>query len=83
MFASLDQSRLRFLEDNQPRIRAAHFSGLKDAIVEDGDNADLRELGQRIILPSSYIGGPRHMTQCFQDAMAIARYFRRLISSLQ
>ena len=58
MFASLDQSRLQFLEDNQPRIRAVHFSGLEDAIVEDSDNADLRELGQHIILPSSYIGGP-------------------------
>jgi hypothetical protein len=78
MFASLDQSRLRFLEDNQPRIRAAHFSGLEDAIAEDGDNADLHELGQRVILPSSYIGGPRHMTQRFQDAMAIARYFQKV-----
>ena len=78
MFASLDQSRLRFLEDNQPRIRAAHFSGLEDAMMDDGDNADLHELGQRIILPSSYIGGPRHMTQHFQDAMAIARYFRKV-----
>jgi hypothetical protein len=78
MFASLDQSRLRFLEDNQPRIRAAHFSGLEDAMMDDGDNADLHELGQRIILPSSYIGGPRHMTQRFQDAMTIARYFRKV-----
>jgi hypothetical protein len=78
MFASLDQSRLRFLEDNQPRIRAAYFSGLEDAIAEDGDNADLHELGQRVILPSSYIGGPRHMTQRFQDSMAIARYFQKV-----
>lgn len=78
MFASLDQSQLRFLEDNQPKIRAAHFSGLEDAMMDDGDNADLHELGQRIILPSSYIGGPRHMTQRFQDAMTIARYFRKV-----
>ena len=78
MFASLDQSRLRYLEENQPRIRAAHFSGLEDAMMNDGDNADLHELGQRIILPSSYIGGPRHMMQRFQDAMAIARYFRKV-----
>jgi hypothetical protein len=78
MFACLDQSRLRYLQDNQPQIRAAHFSGLEDAMADDGDAADLRELGQRIILPSSYVGGPRHMTQQFQDAMAIARYFRKV-----
>ena len=75
MFACLDQSRLWYLEDNQPRIRAAHFSGLEDAMADDGDAADLQELGQRIILPSSYVGGPRHMMQRFQDAMAIACYF--------
>ena len=47
-------------------------------MADDGDAADLQELGQRIILPSSYVGGPRHMTQRFQDAMAIARYFRKV-----
>ena len=47
-------------------------------MMDDGDNVDLHELGQRIILPSSYIGGPRHMTQRFQDAMAIAHYFRKV-----
>ncbi|KAF9538616.1 hypothetical protein CPC08DRAFT_738836 [Agrocybe pediades] len=77
MFACLDQSRLRYLNSNQNRIRAAHFSGLEDALANDGDNADLDELGQRVILPSSYIGGPRHMAQRFQDAMAIARYYRK------
>ena len=45
MFACLDQSRLRYLEDNQPQIQAAHFSGLEDAMADDGDAADLQELG--------------------------------------
>ena len=36
---------------------------------------DLYSLGQRFILPSSYIGGPHHMQQRFQDSMAIVRYF--------
>ena len=78
MFASLDQSRLRFLEDNQPHIWAAYFSGLEDAIAEDGDNAELHKLGQHVILPFSYISGPQHMTQHFQDAMAIACYFQKV-----
>jgi hypothetical protein len=30
-------------------------------------------VGKRIVLPSSYTGGPRYMTQAYQDAMAIVR----------
>jgi hypothetical protein len=75
MFASIDQSRLLWFRLNQPTIRACLYSGLEDAAAQGDDNVDLHSLGQRFILPSSYIGGPRHMQQRFQDSMAIARYF--------
>ena len=65
LFACLDQSRLQYLEDNQSQIQAAHFSGLEDVMADDGDAADLQELGQCIILPSSYVGGLQHMMQRF------------------
>jgi hypothetical protein len=74
MFASIDQSRLHWFRKNQPRIRACLYSGLEDAAAQGDDQVDLHTLGQRFILPSSYIGGPRHMQQRFQDSMAIARY---------
>jgi hypothetical protein len=32
-------------------------------------------LGRQVILPSSYIGGPRYMNLRFQDAMALARHY--------
>lgn len=75
MFASIDQGRLFWLRQNQPSIRACLYSGLEDAAEEGDDKVDPHTLGQRFILPSSYIGGPRHMQQRFQDSMAIARYF--------
>jgi hypothetical protein len=78
MFASADQQRLAWIERNQPIFRAARFNNLEDAAVHDGDNLDLNDLGQRVILPSSYTGGPRNMSQAFQDSMAIARYFRKV-----
>ncbi|KAG9219893.1 hypothetical protein CCMSSC00406_0010065 [Pleurotus cornucopiae] len=77
MWASADQARLRYLKKNQNEIRASLYSGLEDAFRGEGD-ADLSQLGKRYILPSSYIGGPRHMQQRFQDAMAIARRFRKV-----
>lgn len=71
-WASADQSNLRFHYANQHSYHASLFSGVFDALARDM-NIDLHQLGTRYILPSSYIGGPRHMQQRFQDAMAIAR----------
>jgi hypothetical protein len=80
MWASADQNRLNFLRKNQQKLRASLYSGLEDAIAGTDDNldVDMNALGQRVILPSSYIGGPRHMQQRYQDAMAIARYYRKV-----
>ena len=78
MYASVDQNRLRYLELNQNKLRASLYSGLEDAVAAGDDNMDPNQLGQRIVLPSSYIGGPRNMSQCYQDSMAIARYFRKV-----
>jgi hypothetical protein len=36
-------------------------------------DANLNDIGQRIILPSSFAGGPRHQHQQYQDAMALVR----------
>jgi len=77
MWAATDQQRLSFLRQNQGVLRAALYSGLEDAVEAD-DMMDLNEIGQRVVLPSSYVGGPRHMQQQFQDSMAIARYFRKV-----
>ncbi|THV03739.1 hypothetical protein K435DRAFT_561317, partial [Dendrothele bispora CBS 962.96] len=75
LWASADQNRLKFLEKNQDHLRATLYQGLEDALDRD---ADLNSVGKRKILPSSYIGGPRHMHMRYQDAMAIARYFKKV-----
>jgi len=53
---------------NQGKLRAELYNGLQDAVL---GGADLADVGQRIILPSTFIGSPRHMAQQYQDAMAI------------
>ena len=63
-----------FEPTNQPFERAS-IVGLKMPLKTERDGIDLHSLGQRFILPSSYIGGPCHMQQHFQDSMAIARFF--------
>ncbi|CAK9291251.1 unnamed protein product [Gordionus sp. m RMFG-2023] len=72
-YAKQETLRLNFIRNNQSKLRAELYQGIHDAILEGDTNAD--NLGRRIILPSSFTGGPRHMHQLYQDAMAIVRCF--------
>lgn len=72
-WAATDQGRLSWLKHNQSKLRVDLYKGLTDAIGNDVQTT-LRELGQRYILPSSYIGGSRFMFQLYQDSLAIARF---------
>lgn len=73
MWAATEQSRLSWLNFNQNTIRADVYQGLVDAVRNaDGDS---QELGQRVILPSSFTGSTRNMIQYYQDSLAITRHF--------
>jgi hypothetical protein len=69
-YAQVENNRLQFHRMNQGKLRSDLYNGLQDAIL---GGADLNEFGQRVILPSSFIGSPRHMAQLYHDAMAIVR----------
>jgi hypothetical protein len=71
-YAAIEQNRLKYLRLNQKKLRVDLYQGLQDAIAT-GDNS-AAAIGQRIILPSSFIVGPRHMVQNYQDAMAICKW---------
>lgn len=73
MYVALEHSRLKYFENNQTRIRAELYTGVLEAM----DNEAEGFAGRRVILPSSFIGGPRHMQQLYQDSMAlVAKYGR-------
>jgi len=71
-YAAIKQNRLNYLRLNQKKLRADFYQGLQDAIAT-GDN-NVVAIGQRIILPSSFIVGPCHMVQNYQNDMAICRW---------
>ena len=54
-WATTEQAHLRWFERNQTKIRAETYQGLTDAVTAD-PNANSRDIGQRIILPSSFLG---------------------------
>lgn len=73
MYAKVEQTRLNFIRFNQSQLRCEVYQGLQDAVVS-GD-ADLASIGRKVILPSTFVGGPRHMAQLYQDALSIVRRF--------
>ncbi|KAK4381611.1 hypothetical protein Sango_2950800 [Sesamum angolense] len=70
-YAAIEQQHLNYIKTHQPEMRADLYQGLEDAVVA-GDT-DASAVGRRIVLPSSFTGGPRNMMQHYQDAMAICR----------
>ena len=70
-WAATEQNRLTYFRLNQRKLRVELYQGLTD-VVADGLGPD--QVGKRMILPSSFIGSPRHMFEIFQDSMAITRY---------
>lgn len=64
----------KYLRQNQTHLRADLYRGAADAVYEaDEPHIDAREIGRRIILPSSFVSGSRYIHQQFQDAMGIVR----------
>lgn len=65
-WVSTECERLSFCRNQQDTFRTELYSGLVDALNKGDMKADA--LGRKIILPSSFTGGPRYM-----DAMSICR----------
>jgi len=72
-YACTEQNRLKFIRKNQRQLRCDLYNGLQDAL----NASDIlgNDVGQKMILPSSFQGGERTMGQLYQDAMARVRKF--------
>lgn len=70
-WAQVEWGRLQFIEHNQTQLRADTYRGIGDAA-----NAGLpsESIGAPVVLPSTFVCGPRIMQQLFQDALNIARH---------
>ena len=74
-WASIDQCNLTWAANNQTRLRADLYQGLRDRMAQDGVQ-DMAQVG-RVLLPSTHKGGPRYMQQLLQDSLAICREYRK------
>ena len=70
-YCKIETERLQFLRREQTSLRADSYQDLWDAILDrDGDPSNV---GHRIVLPSTFTGGPCYMHECQQDAMTYVR----------
>ena len=72
-FVISENSKLSFLRHNQAKLRSEVYQGLSDAVA--AGETDAANIGRATILPSTFVGGPRHMQQSYQDAMGLVRQF--------
>ncbi|XP_058722666.1 uncharacterized protein LOC131594520 [Vicia villosa] len=68
-YTMLESEKLEWLRKNQPKLRVCKYSSLN----EEGDQSQTTgsNIGKRVVLPSSFVGGRRFMDQLYYDGMAI------------
>lgn len=71
--ALIDEDKLKWIIDNQPKFRVDQFQGIVDAVAAGTIDGDA--IGKRTYLPASHIGSKRYMLQNFHDAVAITRVY--------
>ena len=70
---SRQRTRLLFIRRNQNVLRAEKYVNIKDAVTISESHSNLA--GRRIILPSTFPGSPRYMTEIYHDAMGICKTY--------
>lgn len=73
MYIKLESTRLDFFSTQQSHIRSELYQGLVDVVCAGETRGD--KIGKRIVLPGSFIGGPRDMRRRYLDAMALVQRF--------
>ena len=71
--AAIDESRLQYIVQNQTKLRMESIQGISDAVSRGCINGE--EMGKRVILPASHVGGRRYMLQNYHDGLAICKLY--------
>ncbi|KAF0290946.1 hypothetical protein FJT64_010896 [Amphibalanus amphitrite] len=74
-YAKVEAIRLKYISTHQREIRADLYQSVRDAVAADAElgqqeqpeegreQAGVPVVGRRVVLPATFIGGPRHMRQ--------------------
>jgi hypothetical protein len=71
VYCKIETERLGWIRREQKTLRADDYISLRDNLM--ASDGDPRNIGQRVVLPATYTGGPRWMHEKQSDAMAYVR----------
>ena len=74
MYAKVETERVIYLRTHQRQLPVESYIHLRDAVLNDGDTTNM---GQLVILPSTFVRGSRYMHERTQDAMTYVRTYGR------
>jgi hypothetical protein len=72
-YCKMETQRLNYIHHNQTKLRADNYQNFQDQMLANDNDANV--IGQRVILPATYTGGPRYMFEKQANAMARVRKF--------
>ena len=75
IYVKIETSRLDFHRKNQTNIRTEILQGVMDSL--SAGQTEGKNVGHRVYLPASFIGGSRDMRRRYIDAMALVQKFGR------
>ncbi|KAG5544393.1 hypothetical protein RHGRI_016971 [Rhododendron griersonianum] len=73
MYVKIETSRLDYFRNRQEEIRADLYQGIVDSIAHG--ESDPSKIGKRIVLPGTFIGGPRDMRRRYLNAMTLVERY--------
>ena len=69
-YLKVERSKLDWIRRNQDKLKCCKYSTLRD-YIQQLDHSDNVRPGTTVILPSTFQGSPRNMSQYYLDAMSI------------
>ncbi|KAI8559074.1 hypothetical protein RHMOL_Rhmol04G0146700 [Rhododendron molle] len=76
MYIKLENTRLDYFRQKQSDIRAELYQGIVDSVLAGESRGSM--VGKRVVLPGSFVGGPRDMRRRYLDAIALVQRFGKL-----
>ncbi|XP_074373762.1 uncharacterized protein LOC141714124 [Apium graveolens] len=70
-YTTIEQYKLNWVRDHQQILRLDQYSSVREALSKG--NVDPAHIGKGVIIPASFTGSKRYMTQYFQDSLAICK----------
>ncbi|XP_052626798.1 uncharacterized protein LOC128133416 [Lactuca sativa] len=72
-YTMMETERMYYIHRQQHVLRCDSYENLRNQKAQG--TTDISNVGQRVILPSSFTGGARYMLQNYLDAMSLCKWF--------